>query len=155
MKNLLLSAVLAAAFATPAFAPSALAQGATEPLSIVSGDKTHVFQVEVASTPADITKGLSGRASLAKDHGLLMDSRTLKEPIALNMKGVQVDLDMLFLDGDGTVRAIAVGARPGSLRTITPGIGAMAVLQIPGGQSTALGLKPGDKVKNKIFGNAG
>lgn len=150
MKKLISLAMLAAAFAAPAFA-----QGATEPLSIVSGDKTHAFQVEVVSAPADITKGLSGRASLAKDHGLLMDSRTLKSPIVLNMKGVQVDLDMLFLDADGTVRAIAVGARPGSLRTITPGLGAMAVLQIPGGQSTVLGLKPGDKVKNKIFGNAG
>lgn len=150
MKKLISLAVLAAAFAAPA-----LAQGATEPLSIVSGDKTHAFQVEVANTVAGITKGLSGRASLAKDHGLLMDSRTLKEPIKLTMQGVQVELDTLFIDTDGTVRAIVVGARPGSLRNLSPGVGAMAVLQIAGGQSTVLGLKPGDKVKNKIFGNGG
>jgi uncharacterized membrane protein (UPF0127 family) len=155
MKKLIVSAVLAAAFAMPALAPTAFAQGATEPLTIVSGDKTHAMQVEVVNTMAGIQKGLSGRASLAKDEGLLMDSRTVREPITLTMKGVAFEVDALFLDLDGTVRAIITGARPGSLRALDPGVGAAAVLQIAGGQAAALGLKPGDKVKNKIFGNGG
>ena len=46
-------------------------------------------------------------------------------------------------------------ARPGSLRTVAPGLGSAAVLQIAGGQATALGIKPGDTVKNKMFGNGG
>lgn len=147
MKKLLSIAVLAAAFASPAFAQ-------TEPLSIVSGEKTHVFQVEVAATPEARAKGLTGRDTLAKDHGLLIDYRTLKEADALTMKGVKVELDILFLGPDGAVRAIAVGARPGSLRQIAP-VSAAAVLEIAGGQAAALGLKPGDKVKNKMFGNGG
>lgn len=150
MKKLIVSAVLAVVFAAPAFA-----QGATEPLSIVSGDKTHAFQVEVAHTLPEIQKGLGGRATLAKDHGMLMDARTAREPIVLTMKGVTFDLDVLFLDADGTIRAIVSGARAGSLRPLDPGLAAAAVLEIAGGQSAALGLKPGDKVKNKLFVNGG
>ena len=48
-----------------------------------------------------------------------------------------------------------VAARGGSLRPVAPGLGAAAVLQIAAGQSAALGIKPGDTVKNKIFGNGG
>ena len=150
MKRTLLLAAFVATFSA-----SALAQTPTEALSVVSGDKTHAFQVEVADTLPEIATGLTGRATLAKDHGLLMDFRQVREQFNLNMKGVLVELDMLFVDADGTVRAVATSARPGSLRTVAPGFGAAAVLQIPGGQATALGIKPGDTVKNKIFGNAG
>ncbi len=155
MKKLISLAVLAVAFVSPALVLPALAQTPTEPVSIVSGGKTHAFQVEVADTLPEISKGLSGRTTLGKDQGLLMDFRQVREQYNLNMKGVQVDLDMLFIDGEGMVRAIAVNARPGSLRTIAPGLGSAAVLQIAGGQSQALGLKPGDIVKNKMFGNGG
>ena len=57
MKKLIASAVFSLAIALPAFA-----QGPTEPLSIKSGDKTHAFNVEIADTPEEITKGLAGRA---------------------------------------------------------------------------------------------
>lgn len=148
MKKLLSIAALAAVFALPAFAE-------TEPLSIVSGDKTHAFQVDVAATPEARAKGLNGVETLAKDHGLLVDYRKVTEQESISMKGVKMDLDMLFLDGEGTVVAIANSARAGSLRAIAPGVSAAAVLEIPGGQAVALGLKPGDKVKNKMFGNGG
>lgn len=150
MKRILSLAAFAAALSA-----NALAQTPTEPLSIVSGGKTHAFQVELADTLPEITKGLTGRTTLAKDHGLLMDFRTLREQVTLTMKDVQVDLDMLFVDGDGTVRAVVVNARPGSLRNLAPGLASPAVLQIAGGQSIVLGLKPGDKVQNKLFGNGG
>ena len=150
MKRTLLVAAFAAAFSA-----SAMAQTPTEALSIISTGKTHAFQVEVADTLPEISTGLSGRASLAKDHGLLMDFRQVRDQFNLNMKGVQVELDMLFIDGNGMVRAIATSARPGSLRTVAPGLGSAAVLQIAGGQAMALGIKPGDTVKNKIFGNGG
>ena len=150
MKRTLLLAAFAAIFSA-----SALAQTPTQALSVVSGDKTHAFQVEVADTLPEISTGLSGRTSLGKDQGLLMDFRQVREQFNLNMKGVLVELDMLFIDGSGMVRAVATSARPGSLRTVAPGFGAAAVLQIPGGQAGALGIKPGDTVKNKIFGNAG
>ena len=150
MKKLVVLAAFVLSAAVPAFA-----QGPAEPLTIKSGDKSHAFQVEVARTIPEISKGLTGRATLAKDHGMLLDFRNVKEQYVLNMKGVQVELDMLFLDTDGTIRAIAANARPGSLRTITPGMGSATVLQIAGGQASALGLKPGDKVEAKLLTNGG
>ncbi|RYG29778.1 MAG: DUF192 domain-containing protein [Burkholderiales bacterium] len=150
MKKLLVAAAFALVSAMPAFA-----QSPAEPLTIQSGDKTHTFQVEFARTLPEITKGLTGRPTLAKDHGMFLDFRNIQEQYVLNMKGVQVDLDMLFLDTDGTIRAIATNARAGSLRTVAPGIGSSAVLQISAGQAVALGLKPGDKVQNKLVTNGG
>jgi len=150
MKKLVVAAALFLTAAMPAFA-----QGPAEPVTIKSGDKTHTFQVEFAHTLPEISKGLTGRPALAKDQGMFLDFRNVKEQYVLNMKGVQFDLDMLFLDSDGTIRAIATNARAGSLRTVAPGIGSAAVLQIAGGQATALGLKPGDKVQNKLLTNGG
>ena len=152
MKKLIAALFLTAALtgAMPAFA-----QGPAEPVTIQSGDKTHTFQVEFARTLPEISKGLTGRATLAKDHGMFLDFRNIKEQYVLNMKGVLVDLDMLFVDTDGTIRAIATNARAGSLRTVAPGIGSAAVLQIAGGQASELGLKPGDKVQNKLLTNGG
>ena len=73
MKKLLSIAVLSLALAAPAFAQ------ATEPLSIVSGGKTNTFQVEVAATPEARAKGLGGRDAVAKDHGMVLDYRQVKE----------------------------------------------------------------------------
>ena len=147
-----LTAILALSFVlvTPA-----LAQGATEPLTIVSGAKTHALKVEVADTPEEIAKGLTGRAALAADQGMLFDMRTAPEGSALNMKGVTVNLDLLFVGPDGTVVAVAQNARAGSVRQLNPGLRSAAVIEIAAGQAAALGLKPGDKVRHKVFGNAG
>ncbi len=150
MKKLLVATAFVLSAVMPAFA-----QGPVQPLTIKSGDKSHTFQVEVARTLPEISKGLTGRATLAKDHGMLLDFRGTKEQYTLNMKGVTVELDMLFLDTDGTIRAIATNARPGSLRTISPGMGSATVLQIAGGQAAALGLKPGDKATSALLTNGG
>jgi uncharacterized membrane protein (UPF0127 family) len=70
------------------------------------------------------------------------------------MKNTLIPLDMLFLDTDGTILAIARNARPGSLRIVDPGIPVKGVLEINGGQAAELGLKPGDKVRHRIFQTA-
>lgn len=150
MKKLAAFAAFALALAAPAFA-----QGPTETLTIVSGDKTHAFKVEIADTPEEITLGLAGRASLAADHGMLLDLRRAPAGMLLNMKDVQVNLDFLFVGPDGTVVAVAQNARAGSLRPLAPGLRAVGVIEIAGGQAAALGLKPGDKVNHAVFGNAG
>lgn len=150
MKKLLASAVFSLAIALPAFA-----QGPTEPLSIKSGDKTHAFNVEIADTPEEITQGLAGRASVAAGQGLLLDMRKAPDGVLLNLKGVQVNLDLLYVGADGTVVAVIQNARAGSLRPLAPGLRSAAIIEIAGGQAAALGLKPGDKVTHKAFGNAG
>ena len=101
MKKLAAFAVLSLAIALPAFA-----QGPTEPLSIKSGDKIHAFTVEIADTPEEIAAGLAGRASVAAGQGLLLDMRKAPDGVLLNLRGVQVNLDLLYVGADGTVVAI-------------------------------------------------
>lgn len=150
MKKLALLAAFSLAFTVPA-----LAQGTTEPLTVASGDKTHTLNVDIADTPTEIAAGLGGRASLSPDQGMLLDMRAIPQPAPLTMKGVQVDLDLLFLAPDGTVVAIIQHARAGSLRPLDPGLRYVAVVKVASGQVAALGLKPGDEMRHRIFGNAG
>jgi uncharacterized protein len=152
--------VLAAAFAgLLGFSSCASAQqprnpvGPTDPLTIVSGDKTHPFEVELADTPTETERGLMFRESMPKDHGMIFE---FDPPYAVTMwmKNTLIPLDMLFMDPDGTVLAIAENARPGSLRLIGPGVPVASVLELNGGVAKELGLKPGDKVHHKLFHNA-
>lgn len=150
MKTLALIAAFSSTLAAPAFA-----QGPVEPLTVASGDKTHTLDVEIADSPDEIAKGLTGRASLAPGQGMLFDMRAIPQAAPLTMKDVQVELDLLFVAPDGLVVAVIQHARAGSLRPLDPGLRSVAVVEIAGGQAAALGLKPGDKVSHRIFGNAG
>lgn len=133
---------------------TAIAQPA-ETLTIASGDKTHTVKVDVAATKPAAEAGLAGRTALATGEGLLIDYRKAGENMSPTMKGVAFDLDVLFMAADGTIVAVIQHARAGSLRPLWAGLGSVAVLQIPSGQVAALGIKPGDKVRHKAFGNAG
>ena len=155
MKQLL--SLLAFSFVL-AFSPHAFAQapqnpvGPTDALTIVSAGKTHAFKVEMADTPEESERGLMYRASMPKDHGMIFDFRPSHE-ISMWMKNCLFPQDMLFLDEKGTVIAIAENARPGSTRLISPGFPIASVLELNGGIAKELGLKPGDKVQHKLFGN--
>jgi uncharacterized protein len=138
-----------------ALAFPASAQGATETATVISGGKSHAFTVEIANTKAAADQGLIGRASLPNDHGLLIDYRPVGQPATPTMKGVTIGLDLLFIAPDGTITGIIQYARPGSLRPLWTGLGWVVTMEIPAGQVAARGIKPGDKVKAKAFGNAG
>lgn len=153
MKRILFALSLSLAPVSLVLAAPAFAQ--TETVTIASGDKTHTFTVDVATTKAAAEAGLSAKTALGKDQGLLIDYRAVGEPMTPTMKGVKMDLDMLFLAPDGSVVGIIKGARAGSLRPLWTGLNSVAVLEIAGGQVNALGLKTGDKVRAKATGNAG
>lgn len=151
MKKLLLVLALMFSASCAAFAQEN-PQGPTEPLSIVSGGKTHAFKVELADTPDETSLGLMYRQSMPRDHGMIFKF-TAPTSTGMWMKNCVFPQDMLFLDNDGTVLALAENARPGSLRTITPGFPYWSVLELNGGVVKELGLKPGDKVRHTIFNN--
>jgi uncharacterized membrane protein (UPF0127 family) len=136
--------------------PLRLAQGpaspaaALESLAIVSGDKRHPFQVEVMRTPEQRARGLMHRRYLPADRGMLFDfGRT--EPVAMWMENTYIPLDMLFIRADGTIARIAENTEPLSQRTIPSGEPVLSVLEINGGVSRTLGLKPGDRVEHPLF----
>ena len=135
MKRFLVSGM--AAFALVLSAPAALAELETSPLTIESANGAHAFTVEIADEPEEITTGLMNRESMDPDAGMLFDFGQPREA-AMWMKNTLIPLDMLFMDPQGKVIAIARETVPGSLRTITPGVPVKSVLELNGGRAEEL-----------------
>ena len=121
-----------------------------EPLTIVSGNGRHAFQVEVARNDADRAQGLMFRRNLAPDRGMLFDFGRV-QPISMWMQNTYIPLDMIFIRADGTVARVAENAEPLSTRTIPSGEPVLAVLEVPGGTAARLGIKPGARVEHPLF----
>ena len=113
----------------------------------------HVFQVEMAMTPMQQITGLMFRTSVPADGGMLFDWGTPRES-QMWMKNTLVPLDMVFINQDGTIRAIAENTVPESLAVIDSHGPVLATLELQGGITAKLGIVVGDKVTGKIFGNA-
>ena len=146
--------ILAFTAALAFLAQLSFAQLATAPLSIKTDEASHAFTVEIADTPEAITQGMMFRESMAPDAGMLFDFGEVRQA-SMWMKNTLISLDILFIDADGQVIAIARNAVPGSTRSLGPGVPVRAVLEIPGGRAKELGIQPGDTVQHPIFGSRG
>ena len=105
----------------------------------------HRFQVELADDPQERAKGLMFRREMADEHGMLFDFGA-EEPASFWMANTYIPLDMLFIKADGTVESIAERTTPLSKRSVPSKGPVRYVLEINGGLSDELGIKPGDKV---------
>ena len=152
-------------FATLLILPLAHARGAEptkaqaalpkEKLVIVTKDgKRHTFQVEMAMTPQQQRVGLMFRTSVPPDGGMLFDWGTPRD-VPMWMENTLVPLDMVFINADGTIRAIAENTVPQSLANIPSHGPVRATLELAGGTTAKLNIVVGDKVLQRIFGNAG
>lgn len=118
---------------------------ATAPLEIVTEGGRHGFTVELALSDAQRARGLMFRRMLAGDRGMLF-LYPVPTVIRMWMKNTLIPLDMLFLDEGGRVVAIHQRAVPGSLRVISSGVAASAVLEVAGGTVERLGIRTGHRV---------
>jgi uncharacterized protein len=125
-------------------------QGSLEKLEIVSGDKTHVFQVEVMKTPEQRAKGLMFREYMPEERGMLFDFER-EEPVAMWMRNTKIPLDMVFIRANGVVLRIHERAQPMDETTIPAGGLVRYVLELNGGIAAKLGLKAGDRVKHNLI----
>jgi len=114
-------------------------------LVIQSTNGDHAFTVEVVDTPEGRAKGLMFRTELAPDAGMLFDFHESK-PVSFWMQNTLIPLDMLFITAEGMVANVHVNAIPQDPTSIPSDGPVMFVLEIPGGRSTELGIKAGDKV---------
>ena len=132
--------VVLAGFSVPAGA-----EVAREELVVDTAGASHRFQVEIADDNQERARGLMFRRSMPDDHGMLFDFGE-EQPASFWMENTYIPLDMLFIKEDGTIESIAKRTTPLS-RTGVPSKGAVRyVLEINGGLSDILGIKPGDKV---------
>ena len=126
-----------------------------EKLVIVTRDgKRHDFKVEMAMTPEQQETGLMFRTHIPADGGMLFDWGQPRDS-QMWMKNTVSSLDMVFIDADGTIRSIAENTTPRSLAVIDSDGPVRATLELAAGTTARLGIRVGDKVEQRIFGNAG
>lgn len=111
------------------------------------------FDVEVAADWRSQEYGLMNRKYLPKDAGMIFDFGS-PSMTSFWMKNTLIPLDMIFIRQDGTISSIAPDAVPMSLASIPSTEPVRAVLEINGGEAAKLGIYPGQKVHNAIFGDA-
>jgi uncharacterized membrane protein (UPF0127 family) len=127
---------------------------AKETLEIVTRDGVHhAFNVEMALTSDQQTVGLMFRPSVPADGGMLFDWHVERRS-EMWMRNTIAPLDMVFIGADGTVRAIAENTVPQSLAVIDSRLPVRATLELAAGTTARLNIRVGDKVLQRIFGNA-
>ncbi|WP_260482300.1 DUF192 domain-containing protein [Sphingomicrobium flavum] len=100
----------------------------------------------MAATPEQQSRGLMYRQELAPDRGMIFPYDPPKEA-SFWMKNTYIPLDIIYVRTDGTIAVIhenTVPLREEPYYSFEP---INLVLEIAGGRSSELGIKPGDKVE--------
>ena len=118
-------------------------------LTIRSENGDHTFKVEIVNTPESRAKGLMYVQELAPNAGMLFDFLEERE-VSFWMRNTFIPLDMLFIRADGAIANIHVNARPHDVTSIPSEVPVQFVLEIPGGRSVEIGLKPGDTMEHAL-----
>ena len=108
------------------------------------------FEVELATTPAQRSRGLMERGDLAPHAGMLFVFETPREA-SFWMKNTLIPLDLLFIDATGRIVRIAANATPLSEAPIPSGEPVKGVLEIAGGRAAEAGIAVGDRVLHPSF----
>lgn len=103
------------------------------------------FTVEIASTPRQLTQGLSNRPQLCQNCGMLFVFPT-PQILSFWMKDTLIPLDMIFIDQNKKIVNI-VTAQVGDLSIKNSNTPALYCLELNAGTATKLNLKPGDILK--------
>ena len=120
---------------------------ATEPAKVIvhAGDKEIPFDVELARTTEEHSRGLMNRASLPQGQGMLfIFSRPSHQTFW--MKNTLIPLDMLFIGADRRVVGVVSGAEPLTLSERSVPGESQFVLEINGGLCDRLGIGAGATV---------
>ena len=120
--------------------------GNLERITIKSDDERHEFNVEVMRKSHERASGLMHRDHLDQDAGMLFDFK--RQLIArMWMRNTLIPLDMLFIHEDGEIINIRQNTIPHSQEILSSNIEVRYVLEINGGLSEKLGIKPGDQME--------
>lgn len=110
-----------------------------------------VFNVQIADTQDEASKGLSGRSSLPINEGLLFVFEK-EEIYPIWMKEMQFPIDIIWIDSNKNIVDIEENALPEpgkvdrDLKIYTPDTASRYILEINAGISALNGFKIGDQV---------
>lgn len=110
------------------------------------------FHAEVADNALSRVKGLSGRAALAQDEGMLFVF-SLACRYSFWMKGMRFPLDIIWVRGDRVVdisedvHAPEPGSSIFKLRGLRPKAAVDKVLEVNAGLARKFGMRIGDRVE--------
>ena len=107
------------------------------------------FSVELATTRGQRARGLMFRASMPANHGMLF-LFPQPRPMAFWMKNTAMPLDILFFDQQARFISAHHNVPPchtARCPHYASKQAAAMVLELNGGRSAALGLKPGDQLR--------
>jgi uncharacterized membrane protein (UPF0127 family) len=130
------------------------AHGDDSALTLRTATGSYSFNVEVVDTPQTRAQGLMFRTELAEDAGMLFDFEAERQ-VSFWMQNTFIPLDMIFVGADGVIDTIHVNARPQDPTSIPSQVPVRFVLEIPGGRSVEIGLKPGDTMEHERVVKAG
>jgi len=106
--------------------------------------------VEIADDDAERNRGLMFRDSLGDDRGMLFDFPT-PEMASFWMRNTRISLDIIFIGVDGRILNIADHTVPFSEESVRAAGLTRGVLEIRAGRAEELGIRPGDRVRHRIF----
>jgi len=138
-------AALILALASPSVATSAEVAGPRQELTVATKAGSHEFEVEIADDDRERALGLMFRRSMGDDEGMLFDFGH-DEPATFWMRNTYIPLDMIFVRSDGTIESIAKRTTPLSEKGVPSKGPVRYVLEINGGMSDELGIRPGDRI---------
>jgi uncharacterized membrane protein (UPF0127 family) len=148
MRAMLLAAAVAAA---PLGALGSDCPADTGLIETATGEPA-AFALEIVDTPETRAQGLMFRTDLTADQGMLFLFDDVA-PRTFWMMNTPLSLDMLFFDGEGVLCGLIERAEPHTLDPRPSGCGALAVLEVLGGQAEARGIEIGARMRHPAFGS--
>lgn len=125
-----------------------------EPLVLVTSTGKYKFNVEIAATRDQQSRGLMFRRAMEPRQGMLFIYDEVQY-VSMWMRNTYISLDMVFIRADGKVHRVEASTEPLSERIIESGDKILAVLELIGGTAARLSLKPGDMVRHGAFKSPG
>lgn len=119
----------------------------TEPLQVISGERIHEFEAEIAATDRERAQGLMFREKMAEKHGMLFIFDREGDRYFW-MKNTPLPLDIIYIDAAGRIVSVAENTVPFSEKVIPSGAPARFVLELNAGMAKTLGISAGDQVSS-------
>ena len=112
-------------------------------LLIKTKTSKYTFNIELAISPQERSKGLMNRSNIRQNEGMLF-IYPKNQIIKMWMKNTLIPLDMIFINNSGKIIDIFKMTIPKDLTPIGPEVKLKGVLEINGGLTSYLNINKGD-----------